>query len=272
MNLSGKVIIITGAAGNLGSCMSQLLASRNARLVLSDINEKAVCEVRDQIRREGGQAIAQPADVTKERDLRDLIDAAVKAFGGIDVLINNAGLLGQEHGIGLLELDIELWNRTIDINLRSVFLASKCAIPHLIERGGGTIINISSAAALGGYHMLHAYGTSKGGVNTLTKYIATAYGKHNVRCNAILPGLHLSEEAKARTSKESLEGLAEHCMLPRLGLPEDIAKVVAFLASDDAYYITAQLISVDGGLVGHLPHLADARRGGELYRSAQKQR
>jgi NAD(P)-dependent dehydrogenase (short-subunit alcohol dehydrogenase family) len=261
MNLSGKVIIITGAAGNLGSCMSQLLASRNARLVLSDINEKAVCEVRDQIRRQGGQAIAQPADVTKETDLRNLIDAAAKEFGGIDVLINNAGLLGQE-----------LWDRTIDINLRSVFLASKCAIPHLINRGGGTIINISSAAALGGYHMLHAYGTSKGGVNTLTKYIATAYGKNNVRCNAILPGLHLSEEAKARTSKESLEGLAEHCMLPRLGLPEDIAKVVAFLASDDAYYITAQLISVDGGLVGHLPHLADARRGGELYRSAQKQR
>jgi NAD(P)-dependent dehydrogenase (short-subunit alcohol dehydrogenase family) len=270
MDLSGKVTIVTGAGGNLGSCMSKLLAARNARLVLSDINEKAVGEVCDQIRQQGGQAMVKAADVTKENDLRDLMDVAASEFGGIDVLVNNAGLLGQEHGIGLLDLEIELWDRTIDINLRSVYLASKCAMPHLIKRGGGSIINISSAAALGGYHMLHAYGTSKGGVNTLTKYIATAYGKDNVRCNAVLPGLHLSEEAKARTSKESLEGLAQHCMLPRLGLPDDVAKVVAFLASDDAYYVTAQLISVDGGFVGHLPHLADARRSGELYRSAQK--
>jgi NAD(P)-dependent dehydrogenase (short-subunit alcohol dehydrogenase family) len=272
MNLAGKVVIVTGAGGNLGSCMSKLLASRNARLVLSDVNEKAVGEICDQIRKQGGEAIVQASDVTKENDLRNLMGAAAKEFGGVDVLVNNAGLLGQEHGIGLVELDIELWDRTIDINLRSVYLASKHAIPHLIKRGGGAIINISSAAALGGYHMLHAYGTSKGGVNTLTKYIATAYGKDNVRCNAVLPGLHLSEEAKARTSAESLQALAEHCMLPRLGLPDDIAKVVAFLASDDAYYVTAQLISVDGGLVGHLPHLADARRGGELYRSAQKPR
>lgn len=270
-DLAGKVIVVTGGGGNLGGCMGRLMASRGARVVLSDINEAAVAQQRDAILEQGGQAIAHVADVTKEGDLRDLMAAAAAAFGGIDGLVNNAGLVGQEHKIELLDLETDLWDRTMAVNLRSVFLASKAALPHLIDRGGGSIINMSSGSTVGGYIMVTAYAASKGAVNTLTKYIATQYGKHNIRCNAVLPGIHLSEEAVARTPAESLSSLAEHCMLPRLGVPEDIAKVVAFLASDDSYYMTAQLIQVDGGLLDHAPQMAEARRNDGFYRSALKQ-
>ena len=266
-DLSGKVIIVTGAAGNLGGCMARLLAARGARLVLSDINNEGVERRRDEIQAQGGDAVAHATDVTKEEQVRDLANFAAKEKGGIDVLVNNAGLLGQEHQIQLVDLDTDLWDRTMNVNLRSVFLTCKFVIPHLIERGGGAIINISSAASKAGYIMSNAYAASKGAVNVLTKYIATQYGKQNIRCNAVLPGIHLGEEAMARTAKESLRNLAEHCMLPRLGTPEDIAKAVAFLASDDAFYITAQLLQVDGGLLDHAPQMAEARNNDGFYRS-----
>lgn len=266
-DLSGKVIVITGSAGNLGGCMAKLLSARGARLVLSDINKAGVERRRDEIRVQGGQAEAHVTDVTDEEQVRDLMNFAVRELGGIDVLVNNAGLLGQEHQIQLADLETALWDRTMDVNLKSVFLASKHAIPHLIGRGGGSIINISSAASVAGYLMSNAYAASKGGVNVLTKYIATQYGKQNIRCNAVLPGVHLGEEALARTPEQSLKNLAEHCMLPRLGVPEDIAKAVAFLASDDAFYITAQLLQVDGGLLDHAPQMAEARNNDGFYRS-----
>lgn len=266
-DLSGKVIVITGSAGNLGGCMAKLLSARGARLVLSDINKAGVERRRDEIRVQGGQAEAHVTDVTDEEQVRDLMNFAVRELGGIDVLVNNAGLLGQEHQIQLADLETALWDRTMDVNLKSVFLASKHAIPYLIGRGGGSIINISSAASVAGYLMSNAYAASKGGVNVLTKYIATQYGKQNIRCNAVLPGVHLGEEALARTPEQSLKNLAEHCMLPRLGVPEDIAKAVAFLASDDAFYITAQLLQVDGGLLDHAPQMAEARNNDGFYRS-----
>lgn len=268
--LSGKVIVVTGAGGNLGGCMAKLLSARKARLVLSDIDQASVERRRDEIRELGGEAVAHVTDVTQEEQVRDLMAFAVKETGGLDVLVNNAGLIGQEHQVQLAELEAALWDRTMDVNLKSVFLASKAAIPHIIERGGGSIINISSAGSAAGYLMSSAYAASKGGVNVLTKYIATQYGKKNIRCNAVLPGIHLSEEARARTAQQSLEQLAEHCMLPRLGVPEDIAKVVAFLSSDDASYITAQLLLVDGGLLDHAPQMAEARRNDGFYQSRLK--
>lgn len=269
-DLSGKSIVVTGAGGNLGGSIAALLASRGAQVTVSDIDEAAVTARCDALTDAGWAAMAHVADVTQETDLRALMDAAAGAFGGIDVLVNNAGLLGQESQVGLLELDTALWDRTFDINLKSVFLATRCALPHLIERGGGAIINISSDASLSGNLSVSAYAASKGGMNTLTQYIATQHGKDNIRCNAVLPGIHLSPEAITRTPATSLQQLTEHCMLPRLGVPDDVAKLVAFLASDDAFYITAQLIQVDGGLLDHAPQYAETRRSGPLYRSALK--
>lgn len=269
-DLTGKVVVLTGAGGNLGGCMAKHLAALGARMVLSDINADALDSVRMAIVSEGGEAVCQVADVTSEAALVELMAFCVSSYGRLDVLINNAGLIGQEHKVQILDLDSDLWDRTLAVNLKSVFLASKAALPHLIKAGGGSIINISSGSSLAGYLMVNAYAASKGGVNTLTRYIAAQYGKDNVRCNAVLPGIHLSDEARARTPTESLQQLAEHCMLPRLGTPDDIAKVVAFLASDDAYYMTAQLIQVDGGLLDHAPHMAEARRNDGFYRSGLK--
>ena len=204
-DLSGKSIVVTGAAGNLGCSMAMLLASRGARVTLSDINEAALTKRRDAVAEHGGDVAAHVADVTREDELQGLMDAATAAFGGIDVLVNNAGLIGQEHQIDLLGLDASLWDRTLDINLKSVFLASKCALPHLIKRGGGAIINISSDSSLSGNLSMTAYAVSKGGINTLTRYIAAQYGKEHIRCNAILPGIHLDQDAIARTPPESLK-------------------------------------------------------------------
>jgi NAD(P)-dependent dehydrogenase (short-subunit alcohol dehydrogenase family) len=267
-DLAGKVIVVTGAGGNLGSSMARVLAARNAKLVMSDINADALNQRFEEVRQAGGEAIAHVADVTKEADIQALMERAVSEYGGLDVLVNNAGLIGQEHKIEVLDLTPELWDRTMNINLKSVYLATRAALPHLIKRGGGSIINMSSGSSVSGYLMVSAYAASKGAVNVFTKYVATQYGKHNIRCNAVAPGIHLSEEALARTASESLKQLEEHCMLPRLGVSEDIAKVVAFLASDDSYYITAQLIQVDGGLLDHAPHMAEARRNDGFYRSA----
>jgi len=271
VDLSGKVAVVTGAGGNLGASVSRLLAARGATVVLSDINEDAASKVCDEITAGGGDAALYAADVTSEEQVRSLMAFASEVPGCFDVLVNNAGIIGQEHGITLTELDVELWDKTFAINARSVMLACKHAVPYMIEQGGGSIVNVSSVSSLAGYFWVNAYASSKAAVNTLTRYVATGYGKQNIRCNAVLPGVHLSEEAEARTPKDAIAQLADHCMLPRLGNSDDVAKVVAFLASDDSAYITGQYIQVDGGIIDHVPQLAEARRRGDgFYRSGLK--
>lgn len=264
--LDGKVAVITGAAGRLGRASSLAMAAEGASVLAVDRDAdgaKAVCE---EIEAAGGRAGAYVADLADEDDVRGMIGAALSAFGGLDVLFNNAALVGLEHGVGLLELDVELWDRVMSVNLRGVMLGCKHALPLMIERGGGSIVNTSSDASLAGDIENYAYAAAKGGVNVLTRYVAAAFGKDNVRCNAIAPGVHvraaeleaLKEAGNLRS--EFYAALEEHCLLPRLGTPDDIAKAAVFLASDDAAYVTGQIIQVDGGLIGHVPHLADNRR------------
>jgi NAD(P)-dependent dehydrogenase (short-subunit alcohol dehydrogenase family) len=151
-------------------------------------------------------------------------------------------------------------------NLRSVMLGCKHAIPAMLKRGSGSIINTSSDSAFLADIENHAYAAAKAGVNTLTKYVAAGFGKQGIRCNAIAPGVHLSDEEWRRLEAEESERaevyslIREHCMLPRLGTPEDIANAAIFLASEDAAYVTGQIISVDGGFAGVAPQLAQVRR------------
>lgn len=266
MRLEGKAAIVTGGAGALGSAAACALAREGASVLVADIDLPGADRVVKAIHDAGGIAVSCRVDVGVETEIRSMVDTAVRTFGGLDVLFNNAGLVGLEHKVDLLSLDVELWDRVLAVNLRSVMLGCKHAVPAMRARGGGSIINTSSDSSLGGDIVNYAYASAKAGVNTLTRYVATSFGRDGIRCNAIAPGIHLRTEDREAIAREGgararrFDRFEEHCLIPRLGTPEDISNMVVFLASEESSYITAQLIQVDGGLVGPLPHVTDERR------------
>jgi NAD(P)-dependent dehydrogenase (short-subunit alcohol dehydrogenase family) len=262
--LADKTALVTGAAGRLGRATVLALTAAGADVLAVDLDADGAAGVCALVPAGAGRTMPFGADVSVESQANAMVAAAVEAFGRLDVIFNNAGLVGLEHGTGLLDLDLDIWDRVLAVNLRGVMLGCRAAIPVMLQQGGGVIINTSSDASLAGDMENNAYAAAKAGVNVLTKYVATEFGKHNIRCNAIAPGVHLAEgslETFSPARREFYGRIEEHCLLPRLGTPEDIANCVVFLASDAAAYITAQVLQVDGGLIGHVPHLADVRRG-----------
>jgi len=264
--LDGKVAIITGAAGRLGAASVLAMVSEGAEVLAVDIDLNGAQTVCDQADELGGRAVAHSTDVSNEESVREMVAAAVSTFGGLDILFNNAGLVGREWGIGLLELEVDIWDEVLAVNLRGVMLGCKHAVPAMLERGGGSIINTSSDSSLMGDYENYAYAASKAGVNTLTMYVAAGFGKQNIRCNAISPGVHLREkdwETMQRAAGDRAviySIIQDHCLLPRLGTPQDIANAAVFLGSDNSSYITGQIIPVDGGLSSGTPHLPEIRR------------
>jgi NAD(P)-dependent dehydrogenase (short-subunit alcohol dehydrogenase family) len=191
-----------------------------------------------------------------------MIDAAVTEWGGIDVLHNNAGTtdvadVGADTDI--TAMTIELWDHMMAVNLRGPMLGCKHAIPRMIERGGGSIVMTSSMSAFAGDLRYAAYGASKGGLNSFTRYVATMYGKQRIRCNAVCPGLVVTPAARAHFDPALLALYEGNHLTPELGTPEQVAEVAMFLASDGAAYVTGQAIPVDGGLYSHLPTYAQMR-------------
>ena len=184
----------------------------------------------------------------------------VALFGGVrsdhgrlDVLDNNAALTSKAaFDFDVANMDVALWDEVQAVNVRGTMLMCKHAVPLMIDSGGGSIINISSVHGLSGDRTPVAYGTSKGGVNTLTRFVAAAYGKHGIRCNAVAPGLTGTEIALETIPEQVRQVITASCLIQRLGEPEDIAELVAFLASDRASYITGQVIRVDGGLLSQM--------------------
>ncbi len=210
----------------------------------------------------GGPAHPFRADVTVEEDVAAMVESAVSRWGRLDVLHNNAGttdvdLVGADGDI--TAMPIELWDHMMAVNLRGPMLGCKHAIPHLLRRGGGSIVNTSSLSAAAGDLRYSAYGSAKGGLNSFTRYVATMYGKQGVRCNAVAPGLVATERAREHFDPELLAIYEGNHLTPHLGSPEDVAEVVAFLASDAAAYVTGQVVAVDGGLFSHLPTFAQMR-------------
>ena len=261
--LAGRSAIVTGAASGIGRASALRLAAEGASVAIGDLDEAGAAAVVAEIEAAGGRALARRTDVASEADFRSLIAATIDAFGRLDVLHNNAAALGRTAigGDGDIEsLSVDVWDRTFAINTRSVMIGCKHAIPRMLETGGGSIVNTSSGAAIRGALTGTAYATSKAAVNCLTLYVAAQYGKRGIRCSAILPGLIMTPAVAIGMTQESIDMILDHHLTPEAGRPEDIAAMVAFLASDDARYVTGQLLSVDGGITSHAPTFADTRR------------
>jgi NAD(P)-dependent dehydrogenase (short-subunit alcohol dehydrogenase family) len=261
--LHGRSAIVTGAASGIGRASALRLAAEGARVAIADIDEAGAKTVAGEIEAAGGRAIAIRTDVCDETAIAKLISQTLAAFGKLDILHNNAAALGNASvgaDFAIEDLEVEVWDRTMAVNVRSVMLGCKHAIPHMVEAGGGSIINTSSGAALAGSLTGAAYASSKAAVNTFTLCVAAQYGKRGVRCNAILPGLIMTPAVDLGMGPAEVSMLLDHHLTPQAGQPEDIAGMVAYLASDEARYVTAQLIRVDGGITSHVPSYADSRR------------
>lgn len=243
--LDGKVALVTGAAGGIGAATAEVLLSHGATVVIGDIQREAAQATAERL---GDGVTALHYDAADAASVRQLVDSVVELHGRIDILHNNAAITAQAwtRDTSVLETELDWFDLTMQVNLRSTFVASQRALPHMVANGGGAIINMASIAAFAGGPTLVAYGISKAGVAALTKYLATQYGRDNVRTNCIAPGAILTQQVL-----DNVPGVADLALaaLPytRAGQGSDIGNVVAFLASDDAAYINGQVITVDGG-------------------------
>jgi NAD(P)-dependent dehydrogenase (short-subunit alcohol dehydrogenase family) len=253
--LAGKVAIVTGGAGGIGTATAHGLAREGAAVAVVDIDEAKAAEVAEEIRRTGARAIALGGDLADEHTARNVVQSTVAEFGQVDILHNNAALTASSflsRDTTVCEMSLDVWQRSLDVNLGSQLLMCKHTVPEMRKNGGGSIINMSSGAALSGDRTRLAYGVSKSGVHTLTMYVATSEGKHGVRANTIVPGLILTDAVRAHLSEDIVGGLSRATLTPYLGEPEDVADLVVFLASEQSRYITGQMISIDGGMSAHV--------------------
>jgi NAD(P)-dependent dehydrogenase (short-subunit alcohol dehydrogenase family) len=249
MRLANKVAIITGSASGMGQVAAKTFAREGACVVITDIAGAAGEAAAEQIRSAGGRAIFVRANVAHETDVKHLIDTTIDEFGHIDVLYNNAGIMPNDDG-GVVDLTEATWDRIMDVNLKSTFLCSKYALPHMLKQGAGSIINIASFVAfLGCTVPQDAYTASKGGLLALTKSFAVQYGRQGIRCNAICPGP--IETPMLRTlwvSEEARDLRLNRIPLGRFGAPEDIVYLALYLASDESTWTTGAWLTVDGGI------------------------
>jgi NAD(P)-dependent dehydrogenase (short-subunit alcohol dehydrogenase family) len=247
--------MVTGGAGGIGSATARALSREGASVVVVDIDQAGAEEVAADIRGTSGSARSVAADLSEEPAAVAAVGAAVDEFGRLDVVHNNAALTESDfldRDTRVTDLSLEVWERTMAVNLRSQMLLCKHAIPEMVRTGGGSIINMSSGASLKGDRTRTSYGVSKAGVNILTMYVAAAHGKEGIRVNTIVPGLIITDAVRAHLTEDMLAGLGRLLLTPHLGRPEDIADLVVFLASEESRYITGQMIVIDGGMSAHI--------------------
>ena len=249
MRLENKVALVVGAGsirpgmGN-GKATAILFAREGARVVAADINLEAAEETVNIIRGEGGEAIAVQADVTKEPDVKKLIETTISQYGKLDTVFNNVGIASGGTG---LKVTLEEWDDVMGTNLKSILLICRHAIPEMIKTGGGTIVNNSSMAAYHS-HAIYAYSASKAGVIALTRCLAVGFAKDNIRVNCVAPGLMDTPLVALVMNEKRIRRVQERVPLKRHGLAEETAATVLFLASAESSFITGQTIPVDGGL------------------------
>ena len=247
--LDGKVALITGGAGGIGRESALLFAKEGAKVLITDVNDAGGNETLEIIRSHGCDAQYLHADVSKAINCELMVAHAEKTFGGLDILFNNAGIMHSDDG-NAMQTSEQVWDLTMNINLKGVYLGCKYGIPALKRRGGGAIINTASfVAVLGAATPQLAYTASKGGVLALTRELAVIHARENIRCNALCPGpLHTKLLMDFLDTEAKKQRRLVHVPMGRFGLAEEMAKAALFLASDDASYVTGADFLVDGGI------------------------
>ena len=252
MKLANKTAIITGGGTGIGKATANLFALEGANVVITGRREEKLREVQDEAKAQGHTISIFASDVSKEEDCKATVDYTIDKFGSIDILFNNAGVLypGTTH-----ETDTEIWNRTFDINVKGTYFMSKYVIPHMLEHGGGSIINNSSIVGLKGMAGIAAYVASKGAVTQLTRSMALEYADKGIRVNAICPGaIETPMVVDDFLGKVEDYDAAEQYLLSlhpvgRLGQPDEIAHSILFMVDDNIGFMTGNMLSVDGGWI-----------------------
>ncbi|MEX1006272.1 MAG: SDR family oxidoreductase [Acidimicrobiia bacterium] len=245
--LTDKVAVVAGGAGGIGTASSVRLAEEGVAVVVGDVNADAARAVAAQITEAGGRAVDVAFDITDEESVARLIAAAVDEYGGLDLLHCNAAALDPDtigHDTDVETVSLDIFDRTLAVNLRGHVLCTRHALPRLVARGGGAIVYTASAAAFIGEPQRPSYAIAKSGLTALTRHVASRWGKEGIRANAVAPGLILTPAVLAGTMANHVLARVPHT---RLGEPTDIAAAVAFLMSDDAEWVNGQVLSVDGG-------------------------
>ena len=259
--LSGKVAIVTGSTSGIGIGIATVYAREGAQVIICGRREARGQEVVDQIVAEGGKASYHHMDITQAESIEALMADTAKEFGKIDILVNNAANVALKDG-RVDELTLEMFDDIVQSDLRGTFYAIKCALPFMLENGGGSIVNIGSMASCGGDLGSTAYACAKAGVDILTQYTAQQYGKQGIRCNCIRPGLIVTPQNEAKVPQALKDIFMGSIMVSRYGCPEDIAHAAVYFGSDESAYVTGQIINVDGGMNSHAPTVAQFREMG----------
>jgi NAD(P)-dependent dehydrogenase (short-subunit alcohol dehydrogenase family) len=239
-----RVAVVTGAAQGIGEAYAKALGTEGAKVVVADINADGAERVAAEIGQAGGVAVAVGVDVSDEASTLAMAAAATAAFGGIDHLVNNAALYAGMRVEPLLTVDLDYYRKMMSVNLDGVLLCTRACYGSMVDRGGGSIVNQSSIAA---YRPSGYYSLSKAGLNSLTMSLASELSPHGVRVNAIAPGFIDTPATRGVIPEKMLDSMVKRTMLKRIGRPEDVVGTCLFLLSDDAAYVTGQVVLVDGG-------------------------
>ncbi len=249
MKLKNKIAIVTGSKRGIGKSIALELAKEGAKLVISDVDLKECRDVCDEIKKIGSSAIALKCDVSKKRDVDNLVKRTIQKFRRIDILVNNAGVVLMKPFVEMTEKD---WDFILDINLKGIFFCTSAVVKQMVKQKSGKIVSIASIAGEVGFMNISAYCASKAGIINLTRELALELSPHNINVNAVAPGIIVTKMTEGILGdKRAKEGLLANIPLKRVGRPEEIGRAVVFLASGDSDYITGHTLVVDGGWLAH---------------------
>lgn len=257
MRLKDKVVLITASTRGIGLACVKACAKEGAAVYMAARNAEKARQVADALNGEGARVKWVYNDATKPETIPSMVEDTVRSAGRIDVLVNNFGTSNPGRDLDFSHTDPEVFLDTVNLNLRSVFMAGQAAAKHMARQGGGSIINISSVGGIVPDVSQVAYGTSKAAINYLTRLIAVHEAKNGIRCNAVLPGMTATEAVEKNLTEEFRNLFLRHIPLGRMGLPVEIASAVVYLASDEAAYTTGQILAVSGGFGLATPVYAD---------------